>query len=406
MADETSTAPRQRASRVLVRVAASAFGALVKAVLTLALALPLLLAWLWRWLQERLKEGFRDQDKEQADCKVPFPEDLMRRPDPCIYSQWFLEAQGFPVTWDNPDIWMARKATPGVVEPDSYHLLENTDYIVSVQAHNAGTDLAVGVRVRLVYRPWSFNSPDLTPVEVDAGGHEVFRIVNIPPMGSAITTFAWHTPAVGPESSHFCLQAMLSHPMDVNPGNNLGQENTQVLDTDGQTAHLLVPLHNPARVAQRLAIAARHYRIVDDEQVELRLKYNRGRAPDSALHRLARLVPAIAVDAEPAPETALILPGLVWSNAPTPTKAKYVGLEPLRDRLRKHDDRLPAGMEVAIHDYDGGVTLAAGETRVMQIAVTPPPGAPVGAEFPINLVARDQGGRLAGGVTVLLRIQG
>jgi hypothetical protein len=63
----------------------------------------------------------------------------MRRPDPCIYSQTYLASQGVPVTWNNPDIWMAKAATPNVIEPDSYHLEADTDYIVSVQAHNAST---------------------------------------------------------------------------------------------------------------------------------------------------------------------------------------------------------------------------------------------------------------------------
>jgi hypothetical protein len=377
---------------------------LVKAVLSLLVLLPLLLAWLWRWLQERLKSGFRDQDKEQKDCRIPFPEELMRRPDPCIYSQGYLAAQGIPVTWNNPDIWVAKKVTPNVIEPDSYHLLEKTDYIVFVQAHNASVDLALGVRVRLVYRPWSFNSPEVTPVEVDAAGHEVFRIVNIPPMGSTITTFAWRTPAVGPESSHYCLQAILSHPLDINPGNNLGQENTQVYDTDGQAARIVVPVHNLAREAQRFTITATQYRIEEKETVELRLKYNRGRRPEHLLDRVARLVPSIDANAAPSPETAFVLPGLRWSKARTLVKAKYVGMEPLRDRLRKQDVSLPPGMGIQIDDYDGGVRLDAGEARLMNITLEPPPDAPDGQQYAINLVVRDQGGWPAGGVTVLLTI--
>lgn len=377
----------------VVRAAAMTFASLLKALLSLLLFLPLLLAWLLRWLKTRLKEGGRDQDKEQKDCHTPFPEDLMRRPDPCIYSQEFLTAQGVPVTWNNPDIWVAKRATPNVIEPDSYHLQENTDYIVFVQAHNASTDLAVGVRVRLVYRPWSFNSPEVTPVEVDANGQEVFRIVNIPPMGAALTTFAWRTPSVGPESAHFCIQAILSHPLDINPSNNLGQENTQVLDTDGQSARVVVPLHNPANVAQRFAIDATLYRIEEKENVELRLRYNRGRRPEAAVDRIARLVP-----------TSTTHGGLVWPKQRTLVKAKYVGMESLRDRLRKQDVSLPPGFKVQIDDYDGGVRLAPRETRLMNITLEPPADAPVGQRYAINLLARDGGGRLAGGVTILLHV--
>ena len=395
---------KSRLTTFLARVTIVSVAALVKTVLVVLFLLPLLLAWLWRWIQEKLKGGFRDQDKEQKDCRIPFPEDLMRRPDPCIYSQSFLTAQGVPVTWNNPDIWVARKATPNVIEPDSYHLLEKTDYIVFVQTHNASVDLALGVRVRLVYRPWSFNSPDVTPVEVDANGHEVFRIVNIPPMGSAITTFAWRTPSVGPDSSHFCLQAILSHPLDINPGNNLGQENTQVYDTDGKAARIVVPLHNPAKAAQRFTINATQYRIEEKETVELRVKYNRGRRPADPFDRVARLVPAVDANAAASPETAFVLPGLRWSKPRTLVKAKYVGVEPLRDRLRKQDVSLPPGLGFQIDDYDGGVRLDAGEVRLMNITLVPPPSAPDGQQYGINLVASDQDGRPVGGVTVLLTI--
>jgi hypothetical protein len=85
-------------------------------------------------------------------------------------------------------------------------------------------------------------------------------------------------------------------------------------------------------------------------------------------------------------------------------KAKYVGMESLRDRLRKQDVSLPLGFGFHMDDYDGGVRLDAGGVRLMSITLVPPPGAPDGQRYGINLVANDQGGRLVGGVTVLLTI--
>src|SRR5262249_14391575 len=144
------------------------------------LFLPLLLlSRLWEclsWLF-RTKTLYPSEEEEEECGRIPEP--LVRRPDPCIYSQFYLASQGLPVTWDNPDIWVAPASNPGAIEPDSYHLHADTDYIVSVRVHNASTDPAIGVRVRLVYRPWSFNSPDLVPVETDAFGHEVFRFVSV-----------------------------------------------------------------------------------------------------------------------------------------------------------------------------------------------------------------------------------
>lgn len=70
----------------------------------------------------------------------------MRCFDPLITKQalraifiFLLQSQGLPVTWNNPDIWIARADNPGNIEPDSYHLTDNTDYIVTVRVHNAPT---------------------------------------------------------------------------------------------------------------------------------------------------------------------------------------------------------------------------------------------------------------------------
>ena len=382
------------------------FAAAVVALAFLIAAIPLFLAWLWRMIQRLRKGDWRDeQEEEQKDCHVPFPEDMMRRPDPCIYSQFYLTAQGIPVTWDNPDIWVAKAATPGTIEPDSYNLEDDTDYIVFVQVHNAGADLALGVRVRLVYRPWSFNSPDLVPVETDASGNEAFRTINVTPMGSTVTTFKWRTPKVeAGGSAHYCLQAILSHPMDTNTGNNLGQENTQVLDTDGQSAKIVIPLHNPGREARRFTIAATAYAIEEKETVELRLKYNRGRPPKDVVTRVLDHVPRMAFDARPLPGSSLEIPGVAWPADRAIVKARYVGMDDLRDRLLKQDVSLPAGFGFDIAGYDNGITLAAKETRDIEITITPAGAAP-GTRHSINILARGEGGYLAGGATILLNVR-
>ena len=178
--------------------------ALLKFVFLISLLVIVLLLCLWEWLLEALKSKDLYPDEEEDPCGR-LPEAIVRRPDPAIYCQRLLLSQGLPVTWNNPDIWVARADNPGDIEPDSYHLVEDTDYIVSVRANNAGTDAAVGVRVRLNYRQWSFNSPDLTPVETDTAGNEVVRFVHVAPMSSEIATFKWHTPSVpqGQQSKHF-----------------------------------------------------------------------------------------------------------------------------------------------------------------------------------------------------------
>ena len=175
---------------------------------------------------------------------------------------------------------------PGVIEPDSYHLEADTDYIVSVRCHNASTDLALGVTVRLLYRPWSFNSPDLLPVQTTAGGQEVVRFANIAGMSFTIVQFNWHTPPVAPGTTqHFCLQAHLSHPMDINLENNMGQENTNVHSANpghvapGEVVDVDVPLFNNGKFAKRFGFKADAYAIDKTTEIRLELKFNTGREP-------------------------------------------------------------------------------------------------------------------------------
>lgn len=263
---------------LLLRTPQEIVVALVRAVLLVIVLILVLVLKLWEWLLWLFKTKTLYPEEAEDRCGK-IPEVLVRRPDPCIYSQTYLAAQGLPVTWNNPDIWVAPAAAPGQVEPDSYQLKDDTDYIVSVRAHNASTDPAIGVRVRLVYRPWSFNSPDATPVEVDAAGNEVVNSVDIPAMGATVTQFRWHTPPVAAgESAHYCLQAHLSHPLDVNTANNMGQENTRVYSqnpgfvTPGEIAQFDVPLFNTARREQRVRFIADRYQIDLTDRVELKLE--------------------------------------------------------------------------------------------------------------------------------------
>src|SRR5262245_15453210 len=156
---------------------------LIVFVITFFLVLLVKICEKLRWLLHT-KNLFEEEVEEEECGSVPEP--LIRRPDPCIYSQELLLSQGLPVTWDNPDIWMAPASNPSAIEPDSYHLKDDTDYLVSVQVHNASTDPAINVQVRLVYRLWSFNSPNFVPVEVNVNGQEVFRYADVPAMGAAI----------------------------------------------------------------------------------------------------------------------------------------------------------------------------------------------------------------------------
>lgn len=417
--------------------------------------LALLAALFERLCSFRWPRNLKEEEEDEDDtCQTNPPESVMRRPDPCIYSQQYLAEQGVAVTWNNPDIWVARADNPGQIEPDSYHLQDDTDYIVSVRCHNASTDLALGVRVRLLYRPWSFNSPDLLPVDVHANGQEVVRFVNIPGMGSAIAQFNWHTPVSPPgETQHFCLQAHLDHPLDINPGNNMGQENTNVHSSNpghvaaGEVIDVDVPLFNHARRERRFRFDADAYAVDEQATVSLTLKRNTGREPWPLSRQLASFVPTFVPpgpiapgrpappppDPEPEPVPVEILAtegrpgdgrtgraavppsrrqtaaqpqwfGLRRPQRRTITRARYTGAETYRRELEALDVSLPTGMQFATPGFDPALPLAPRGRGTVPVRLQVPGDAQTGERYSINVRAHDEDGRLMGGVTFLLNV--
>jgi len=414
---------------LLVKGPVTVFLALVQLLFLLLFGVLAFLVRLVECLCEFLRrKNLKEEEEDEEKCDRPLPEEVNRRPDPCIYSQEYLASQGVAVTWNNPDIWMAKASTPNVNEPDSYHLEANTDYIVSVQCHNASTDLAVGVKVRLLYRPWSFNSPDLLPVSVTPGGQEVVRFANIPGMGAAVVQFLWHTPAAPPgESRHFCLQAHLSHPMDINLENNMGQENTNVHSANpghvasGEIVNVDVPLFNNSRRPNRFAFRADAYAVDTAAQVPLELRLNTGRERWPLSKRLGSLVPRLrfadpppppprpegADDVEARSAAGHDQPGFTFGRPKrrTVTRARYTGHEKCRQELLGKDFGLPAGMPFETPGIGEALDLPAGANQTVPVRLQIPAAAQDGTEYSINVRAEDQRGRLAGGVTFLLRVK-
>lgn len=396
---------------------------LLRLLLFFLIFILVLLLRLWEWFLWLLHTRSLYEEETEEDCgQIPDP--LIRRPDPCIYSQFYLKTQGLPVTWDNPDIWIAPASDPGAIEPDSYHLKDDTDYIVSVRVHNASTDPAINVKVRLVYRPWSFNSPDRIPVEIDASGNEVFKFADVPSMGAAVVQFNWHTPPVAPgETQHFCLEAHLSHPMDINLANNVGQENTNVHSQNpgfvspGEIAEVDVPLFNIGRRAQPFGFQWDRYEINLDDTVELRLRVAHGRPRMPVSSRLGHLLPTVTpTPRQPPPppvEIAATQPpsrspwGRVSFESPKSAfravKTRYVGFDTLRQQILSRDYSLPPGMTVTVQD--GTPRLEPGEHRVPRFRIQVPADAAPDTRLPLNILAVDDAGRMVGGVTLYFHVR-
>ncbi|MBE8965567.1 hypothetical protein IQ277_04700 [Nostocales cyanobacterium LEGE 12452] len=156
------------------------------------------------------------KDKDQGgDPCVVIPGSMIRRPDPCIYSQFLLMQLGKPVTWDNPDVRIFLNG----VEQYTYNLTADTEYEVQITVHNASRD-----------KPANGTAVQVEWIEFGAGAkvrHPIANLVaNVPVWpGTAVVSTQWRTPAT---PGHYCIEVDLDHPDDGNPANNRGWNNTQV----------------------------------------------------------------------------------------------------------------------------------------------------------------------------------
>jgi len=193
---------------------------------------------------------------------VRVPSDVYKRPDPLIYSQQFLMSQGLAVTWDNPDIWLETVGSgdkPSGATVSSHELTADTDYFVIARAWNGSVEApAVNLPVHFSYLTFGIGTIS-TPIGV---AH-----VDLPAKGvagcPALAAMKWHTPAA---TGHYCLQVRLVWPDDAEPGNNLGQENTDVKALNSPHAVFEFPVRNDTGVRRLLRLEADFYRISERPQ--------------------------------------------------------------------------------------------------------------------------------------------
>ena len=140
------------------------------------------------------------------------------RPDPLLYSQPYLIAQGLAVTYDNPDITLFKAGVP----VNSSDLEPATTYEVRARIWNNSLEAPViHMPAHLSYLDFGIGTEPIPvgSVHVDVG-------VKGSPDQPSIATLLWTTPAT---PGHYCLQVLLDPVDDLNPANNLGQENTDVV---------------------------------------------------------------------------------------------------------------------------------------------------------------------------------
>ncbi len=179
---------------------------------------------------------------------VYVPPHTYKRPDPLIYSQSYLMAQGLGVTWDNPDIQLYDGTTP----LPSHALGANHTYKVRANVWNGSTEAPV---VNLLVR-FSFLSFGIGTVKHYIGQ----TFVDVPVKGAsglpAVAECDWTTP---PTAGHYCLQVELVWSDDANPLNNLGQENTTVKKLNSPNATFQFTARNESPFPRTLTFRADTY---------------------------------------------------------------------------------------------------------------------------------------------------
>ncbi|MDQ3935007.1 MAG: hypothetical protein M3340_10320 [Actinomycetota bacterium] len=194
---------------------------------------------LLRWLHGKIhREPAGEHDHRppaRSDC-VPIDHPAFVRPDPLLYSQRYLLDRGLAVTWDNPDITLFKAGVP----VSSSELEPATTYDVNVRVWNNSLEApVVGMPVRLSFLDFGVGTEPIpiASATVDVG-------VKGSPGQPGFVSVPWTTPAT---PGHYCLQALLDPADDVDRSNNIGQENTNVVEAQSPATFTFTLRNNTKR---------------------------------------------------------------------------------------------------------------------------------------------------------------
>jgi hypothetical protein len=257
----------------------------------------------------------RERRISRARC-LPVDHPAFVRPDPLIYSQWYLMKLGLAVTWNNPDVQLWRGGLPvssSLLDPD-------TEYEVVARVWNASPDgPVVQMPVHFSYLDFGVGttSNPIATTTIDVG-------VKGSASEPAFASVPWRTPA---EAGHYCLQVRLDPADDSNFANNLGQENTNVGKATSP-AVFTFSLRNNTSLPHRYHFAVDGYRIPTRDRCgeqesaeERRRRLERHSLPQHALAAgwevaLSPETPSLQPDQQIV-VTATITPPDGWSGSQT-----------------------------------------------------------------------------------------
>jgi hypothetical protein len=201
-----------------------------------------------QWCERRKhRERLQEDGRRYTRCQV-IPPEVYKRPDPLIYSQAYLLAQGLAVTWDNPDIQLFSIGPP-LTPISSNDLKANTEYEIQATVLNGSTSApAIGLPVEFSFLTFGIGTTS-TPIGADKVD---LQVKGLPP---SVAKVRWRTPVV---AGHYCIQVRLVWADDANPNNNLGQENVNVALAHSP-ATFTFETHNGSRTDQRVRLTTDAY---------------------------------------------------------------------------------------------------------------------------------------------------
>lgn len=208
---------------------------------------------LWQFLkllfQRPVKRPKSTEHRPTSSGCVKINHPAMVRPDPLLYSQQYLKAQGLAVTYDNPDITLFKAGVP----VNSSDLDPATAYEVQARIWNNSLEApVVNMPVHLSYLDFGVGTE---PISIGTGTVDVG--VKGSPSHPGYVTIPWTTPAT---PGHYCLQVLLDPVDDLEPSNNLGQENTNV-NAAHSPAVFTFSLRNNTRQQRRYRFEVDAYQI-------------------------------------------------------------------------------------------------------------------------------------------------
>lgn len=170
------------------------------------------------------------------------------------------------MTWDNPDIHLERADQPGV-PVDSHKLQPDTNYNVFARIWN-GSNYAPAIHMPVRFSYLEFGVGTMKrPIGQTSADVPVRGADGCPAFASVL----WRTPA---QAGHYCIQAELN-PLDdaerieeENPGNNLGQHNTDVQQLNSPRATFAATVRNATTWQQALRFEVDAYEIPRREPCE------------------------------------------------------------------------------------------------------------------------------------------